>query len=114
MPGRDTEYTCSMPAMRDSTCSAGRATNASTSLAAAPGKGTKTLAMVTLICGSSSRGVINVAPMPSSSAIRAIKGVREFLRKYSAMRPETPKPVPMAAPAQRAAAGAALSSMPVF
>jgi hypothetical protein len=76
--------------MRDNTCSAGLATRASTSLADAPGKGTKTLAMVTLICGSSSRGVTSVAPMPSSSAINAISGVREFLRKYSAMRPEMP------------------------
>ncbi len=90
MPGRETEYTCSMPAMRDSTCSAGRVTSASTSLVDAPGKGTKTFAMVTLICGSSSRGVIKVAPMPSNSAISAIRGVREFLRKYSAMRPEMP------------------------
>gem|GEM_PF-5617846 len=49
MPGRETEYTCSMPAMRESTCSAGRATRFSTSRAEAPGKGMKTLAIVTLI-----------------------------------------------------------------
>ena len=41
MPGRDTEYTCSMPVICASTCSAGVATSASTSRAEAPGNGTK-------------------------------------------------------------------------
>ena len=54
-----------MPDMRASTCSAGRATSASTSLAEAPGNGMNTFAMVTLICGSSSRGVTSTAKAPS-------------------------------------------------
>jgi len=49
MPGRATEYVCSMPAIWDSTCSAGRATMFCTSALAAPGNGIRTLAMVTLI-----------------------------------------------------------------
>ncbi len=75
MPGRDTEYTCSMPEMRESTCSAGRATRDSTSLADAPGNGMNTFAMVTLICGSSSRGVTSTANKPSRKAMSAISGV---------------------------------------
>ena len=64
-----------MPAICDSTCSAGVATSASTSLAEAPGNGTNTLAMVTLICGSSSRGVTSTANRPSRKATSAISGV---------------------------------------
>jgi hypothetical protein len=56
-----------MPAICDSTCSAGVATSDSTSRAEAPGNGMNTLAMVTLICGSSSRGVTMIANRPSSS-----------------------------------------------
>ena len=68
MPGCDTDITCSTPAMRDSTCSAGVATICSTSRTEAPGNGISTLAIVTLICGSSSRGVTSTAKAPSSSA----------------------------------------------
>jgi hypothetical protein len=81
---------CSMPAICDSTCSAGVATSASTSRAEAPGKGMNTLAMVTLICGSSSRGVTMMANRPSSAAISAISGVSWDVRKKRAVRPESP------------------------
>ena len=90
MPGRETEYTCSMPAMRESTCSAGRATRFSTSRAEAPGKGTKTLAIVTLICGSSSRGVTSTAKRPSRKAISASSGVICERWKSAAIFPEMP------------------------
>ena len=75
MPGRETEYTCSMPGICASTCSAGAATSDSTSRTEAPGNGTKTLAIVTLICGSSSRGVTRTAKTPSSRATSASSGV---------------------------------------
>ena len=64
-----------MPAICDSTCSAGVATICSTSRTDAPGNGISTLAIVTLICGSSSRGVTSTAKMPSSSATSASSGV---------------------------------------
>jgi hypothetical protein len=76
--------------MRDSTCSAGRATMASTSRAEAPGQGTSTLAMVTSICGSSSLGVMRVANTPSSSSTSASSGVSALRPKPCAMRPEIP------------------------
>ena len=60
-PGRDTDITCSTPAICASTCSAGPATICSTSRTAAPGNGISTLAIVTSICGSSSRGVTSTA-----------------------------------------------------
>ena len=75
MPGRDTEVTCSTLAICARTCSAGTDTICSTFLAEAPGNGINTFAMVTLICGSSSRGVTINANKPSSSATTAIKGV---------------------------------------
>ena len=46
-----------MPSIWESTCSAGVETSDSTSFTEAPGNGMKTFAIVTLICGSSSRGV---------------------------------------------------------
>jgi hypothetical protein len=52
------------------------ATRASTSATPAPGQRTSTLAMVTLICGSSSRGVTSTANTPSSKATKASSGVR--------------------------------------
>ncbi len=51
------------------------ATSDSTSCDEAPGNGTNTLAIVTLICGSSSRGVTITANSPSSNATSAISGV---------------------------------------
>ena len=77
--------------MRENTCSAGVATRFSTSLADAPGKGTKTLAMVTSICGSSSRGVISVAKMPINKATKASRGVICDAWKALAVRPEIPR-----------------------
>jgi len=74
-PGRETDITCSTSAICESTCSAGPATICSTFFADAPAKGISTLAMVTLICGSSSRGVTSTAKRPSSSATRASSGV---------------------------------------
>ena len=74
-PGRDNDMTCSVPAICESTCSAGVATICSTSATLAPGNGIKTLAMVTLICGSSSRGVTRTANAPSNRAIKANSGV---------------------------------------
>ena len=74
-PGRDKDMTCSVPAICESTCSAGVATICSTSATLAPGKGISTLAMVTLICGSSSRGVTSTANAPSNKAINANSGV---------------------------------------
>jgi len=75
MPGRDTEKTCSIPLISEKTCSAGPATRCSTSLAEAPGKGMKMSAKVTLICGSSSRGVTRIANNPSSRPTMASSGV---------------------------------------
>ena len=74
-PGRDTDVTCSTLTIRLMTCSAGAATICSTSLVEAPGNGISTLAIVTLICGSSSRGVTSTAKTPSSSAMSASSGV---------------------------------------
>ena len=89
-PGRETEVTCSMPEICASTCSAGPATICSTLRTEAPGKGISTLAIVTLICGSSSRGVTRTAKAPSSKASSASSGVMLERWKYAAMRPETP------------------------
>ena len=75
MPGRESDITCSIPAICASTCSAGIATICSTSATLAPGNGISTFAMVTSICGSSSRGVTSTANAPSSKAISANKGV---------------------------------------
>ena len=74
-PGLDTDMTCSTSAICESTCSAGVATVCSTSETLAPGNGMSTLAMVTLICGSSSRGVTMTAKMPSNMASNANNGV---------------------------------------
>ena len=52
---------CSTPEISASTCSIGEATRLSTCSAEAPGKPMKTLAKVTSICGSSSRGVTSTA-----------------------------------------------------
>jgi hypothetical protein len=49
-----------------------------------------TSAMVTSICGSSSRGVTSVAKMPISNATSASSGVICELAKRRAIRPETP------------------------
>ena len=70
IPGLETEYTWSIPRMREITCSAGIAIRLSTSFADAPGKGTSTLAMVTLICGSSSLGVTSTANTPSRNSTK--------------------------------------------
>ena len=89
-PGLDTDMTCSISAICPKTCSAGVATMRSTSLTDAPGKGINTFAMVTLICGSSSRGVTSTANTPSSRAIKASNGVICALWKNAAIRPDTP------------------------
>ena len=89
-PGRATEYVCSMPAIWLSACSAGRATMFCTSALLAPGKGISTLAMVTLICGSSSRGVTSTANRPISSATIASSGVIALDWNIAAMRPAMP------------------------
>ena len=90
MPGRATEYVCSMPAIWLRTCSAGRATMFCTSSLLAPGKAISTLAIVTLICGSSSRGVTITAKRPSSNATSARSGVIALSWNVAAMRPEIP------------------------
>jgi hypothetical protein len=54
----------------------------------------KTLAMVTLICGSSSLGVTAMAKTPISAARSAMSGVIWEVRKLLAMRPEMPMPSP--------------------
>src|SRR5574340_1210385 len=64
-----------------------------TSFADAPGYGISTFAMVTLICGSSSRGVTSTANDPSSTATSASSGVICECRKYLAIRPEMPIPI---------------------
>ena len=64
-----------MPSICASTCSAGVETSDSTSRTDAPGNGMNTFAMVTLICGSSSRGVTATAKRPSRNATSAISGV---------------------------------------
>ena len=89
-PGRESDITCSTPAICDSTCSAGVATICSTSRTEAPGKGTSTLAIVRSICGSSSRGATITAKAPSSSATSASRGVIRADWKKAAIRPETP------------------------
>ena len=89
-PGRETDITCSTPAIRDKTCSAGVATICSTSRTDAPANGISTLAIVTLICGSSSRGVTSTANAPSSTAASASNGVICAVWKKAAMRPEMP------------------------
>src|SRR5210317_1973644 len=90
MPGRETEYTCLTPSISASTCSIGRATRFSTSFVLAPGKPTNTLAKVTSICGSSSRGVTITAKIPSSIAASASNGVRALSWKRAARPPEIP------------------------
>src|SRR6266567_2839449 len=92
-PGFDTENTWSRPWICAITCSAGIATSTSTSFADAPGNGTSTLAIVTLICGSSSRGVTTTANAPKSNASSATSGVSRDSRKKRAMRPEMPMQV---------------------
>jgi hypothetical protein len=90
--------------MRENTCSAGRATRFSTSAADAPGKGMKTLAIVTLICGSSSRGVTSTAKRPSRKAISAMSGVICERWNSSAIFPEMPiviQLIPLSPPAGR-------------
>ncbi len=64
-----------MPVICASTCSAGVATRDSTSRDEAPGNGMSTFAIVTLICGSSSRGVTATAKSPSRNATSAMSGV---------------------------------------
>src|SRR5512134_2490566 len=81
---------CSTPVICPSTCSAGVATSDSTSLAEAPGNGIRTFAIVTLICGSSSRGVTRTAKTPRSAATSATSGVSCEPTKNLAMRPEMP------------------------
>src|SRR5690606_25207196 len=90
LPGRLTEKVCSTPSISDSTCSSGYATICSTWRASAPGKGTMTLAMVTSIWGSSSRGVIASATTPSSRPSRARTGVSGLAWKAPARRPAMP------------------------
>ena len=91
MPGRDTEYTCSIPSISESICSAGLLTRRSTSRAVAPGKGMKTLAKVTLICGSSSRGVTSTANTPMSKPTSASRGVISLRRNFFAIVPARPR-----------------------
>ncbi len=95
-PGREAEYMCSTPSISERTCSADVVTSCSTSLALAPGKGTKTLAKVTSICGSSSRGVTATAKRPSRKPVRASNGVISESRNLPAMVPEIPRRSPMA------------------
>src|SRR5574340_1116710 len=64
-----------------------------TSFADAPGYGISTFAMVTLICGSSSRGVASTANNPSSTATSASSGVICECKKCLAIRPEIPIPI---------------------
>jgi hypothetical protein len=93
-PGRVTENTCSMPVICEMTCSAGTVTMLCTSSLAAPGNGISTLAIVTLICGSSSFGVTSTAKTPISRPTSAISGVICVVRKARAMRPEMPSVPP--------------------
>src|SRR5579863_3779811 len=81
---------CSTPAISPSTCSMGEDTRLSTCSAEAPGKAMKTLAKVTSICGSSSRGVTRTANIPNSSAARASNGVSWLPRNRRATRPLKP------------------------
>jgi hypothetical protein len=73
-----------------STCSIGSAIRLSTSAALAPGNGMMTLAIVTSICGSSSRGVTITANRPSNIPASASSGVSWLVRKNWATRPENP------------------------
>ena len=90
-PGYEADMTCSVPAICESICSEGMASICSTSATEAPGKGSNTLAMVTLICGSSSRGVAMTANTPSRNATRASSGVICALWNRAAMRPAKPR-----------------------
>ena len=101
MPGRETEKTCSMPFISESTCSAGPATRCSISVGEAPGTGMKTSAKVTLICGSSSRGVTRMAKNPSSSPTRASSGVMAVSWKRAATLPEMPSGLGTSVPRDR-------------
>src|SRR5487761_2417242 len=79
-----------MPLISASFCSSGNATRFSTSRTLAPANGTITLATVTSICGSSSRGVMISAVMPSSSPASASRGVICEAWNARAIRPEMP------------------------
>ena len=103
-PGFEIDMTCSTPVIWLSTCSAGVVTICSTSRTDAPGKGMNTLAMVTLICGSSSRGVTSTAVTPSSRTISASSGVICAAWKYAAMRPDRPRRSFITMPQRRPAA----------
>src|SRR5688500_8110325 len=81
---------CLMPSISDSFCSSGVLTSCSTSRALAPAKGTNTLAMVTSICGSSSRGVISTATRPSIRPMMARIGVSGLDWNAAAIRPDSP------------------------
>ena len=81
---------CFTPEISASTFSIGVATRFSTCCALAPGNGTMTLAIVTLICGSSSRGVTSTANKPSSSAVSPSSGVSSLSRNSRASRPLKP------------------------
>ncbi len=81
---------CFKPFISERTCSAGVLTRFSTSSALAPGKGMNILANVTLICGSSSRGVTITAKKPSNKPTNANNGVISVKRKVLAILPEIP------------------------
>src|SRR5512135_2613764 len=81
---------CFTPEISASTFSIGVATRLSTCSAEAPGNGTMTFAIVTLICGSSSRGVTSTANRPSNSAVMPSSGVSSLSRNRRAMRPLMP------------------------
>src|SRR5690606_29885833 len=72
-------------------CSSGVLTSCSTSRALAPSNGTITLAMVTSICGSSSRGVTSTATRPSSKPSKASTGVSGLAWNAAARRPGRPR-----------------------
>ncbi|AEP31467.1 hypothetical protein GNIT_3373 [Glaciecola nitratireducens FR1064] len=66
----------------------GVVTKLATSFADAPAKGIKTLAMVTSICGSSSRGVTSAAKTPNIKPNSANKAVNCERDAPSAIAPE--------------------------
>src|SRR3970282_2484564 len=90
IPGRLIEYTCLTPSISSSFCSSGVLTSCSTSRALAPTNGTDTFAVVTAICGSSSRGVISTATSPSSRPMIARTGVSGLDWNAAARRPDKP------------------------
>src|SRR6516164_6897054 len=65
-------------------------TSASTSAGVAPGKGTKTSTIGTMICGSSSRGVVSTETRPSTTAATTPSGVSGELMAFAASRPAMP------------------------